>query len=52
MSREHSNPGFVMNVLRRIVAELRKAGITHLHVDDLERSLDRMGEKNGDNDRR
>lgn len=49
MSKEHSNPPFVLTVLQRMVAELRKAGVAHLHVDDLEQVVNQMGEKQSGN---
>ena len=39
MSAERANPAFTIRVLRKLVDEMRKAGVTVIHVDDLEQII-------------
>jgi len=39
MSAERANPAFTIRVLRKLVDEMRKHGVTVLHLDDLEQII-------------
>ncbi len=47
MSAERSNPAFTIRVLRALVDEMRKQGVTHLHLDDLEQIIARKEARRG-----
>ena len=41
MSAERSNPAFTIRVLRTLIDEMRKQGVTSLHLNDLEQIIAR-----------
>ena len=41
MSAERANPAFTIRVLRKLVDEMRKNGVTVLHLHDLEEIIAR-----------
>lgn len=46
MSREKDkNPGHVLQMLRTVIAEFRKGGVTHIPVDDLEQAVENVEAK-------
>lgn len=47
MSQPHANPAFTIRVLRALVDEMRKQGVTHLHLDDLEQIIARKEARRG-----